>query len=110
MEKYLLHITVMERVEADSTAVVKALNDAVNLKTALHLLGTKGTERRLQGAPQVNKYNPEEYLKAAQVGLLFVEKHAVRAFAQDIDTNGMPQQLEEYHQAFARRSYTGQTT
>lgn len=110
MDKHLLHITVIDRVEPDPAQVTKAVVHALQMKTPLWMLGTKGSQRRLLGPDQVNKFTPENYQHMAQLGLLYTERRVplLRVFAEEIDPQGIPKKWTPYAHAFALRSHEGQ--
>lgn len=109
MEKYLTRMMVSKQVEAEPNKVTKAIMDALNCKSALWLLGTKGSRRRLQG-PVVNNYMPDQYMAVAKAGLLYCEDLEERfAFAPELDSQKLPLLMEDYDGAYSRRSLAGVT-
>lgn len=111
MEKHLITITVRERVEPDPNAVVRATTNAQQMKWKLWLLGGKGSRRCLQGQ-QVIKYTNDQYMQAARAGLLYSEREPevseLWAFSPHLDGHtGLPQLMEPYDFAFAKRSPEG---
>lgn len=110
MEPYLVTVTTRMQVPGDPNAVIRAVRDAQNMKAKLWLLGTKGSRRCLQGQ-QVVHFTTEQFTKAAAGGWLYIEYEAdtTWCFAPGLDENGLPQLLDKYEDAFARRSYAGPT-
>lgn len=108
MDPHLIAMTVMDRVEPTTDAVIRACVDAQNMKTRLCLLGTKGSYRYLQGDQVAKLATTEKYLLAAQQRLLYVVHHEQMAFAAALDPqNNLPVMMEDYNEAFRRRSYAG---
>ena len=101
MEKYLITMTVYERIEADPNAIIRALVQLREGKGRLILLGRKGS---MHAMPDEHKYTHEQLHKAAQEGLLYTEGKKAIAFAPDLDAaTGLPLLMDEYQEAFRRR-------
>lgn len=110
MDPYLITLTIRHRVEATPEAVLKATTGAAEQKHKLLVLGTKGGRHLFYGA-DVNKHTPEEWMKVAKLGLLYVEHFAekdLHVFAADVDMQTGALSLPELvKDVMARRSYAG---
>lgn len=108
MDPHLINMTILDRVDADVNEVIRASVAAGEGKTRLCVLGTKGSYRYLQGEQVAKLATTEKYLLAAQQGLLYVERTTQMAFAAALDNDsGLPVLLENYDDAFRKRSYAG---
>lgn len=110
MDPYLITLTIRPRVEATPEAVLKATTGAFEQKHKLLVLGLKGGVHLYYGA-DVNKHTPEEWLKVAKMGLVYVEHFSeqdLHVFAADVDRQSGALSLPELMKdAMARRSYSG---
>jgi hypothetical protein len=110
MDPYLITMRVRERVSADTAAVLKATTGAFEQKHKLLVLGTKGGMHVYYGS-DVNKHKPEDWLKVAKLGLLYVERFEdrdVHVLAADFDAlSGAVSLPELLKDRMARRSHDG---
>lgn len=109
MEKHYLTIMTSTRVEPETNALIRAMRQAQDMKGQLVVLGTKGSERRLQGSQVALFGEPERFMQFAQHGLLYLELAGSQrhAFAEHLDEHGLPVLLEAKELAFAKRSHEG---
>lgn len=110
MDPYLITLTIRPRVEATTEAVMKATTGAFEQKHKLLVLGTKGGKHLFYGA-DVNTRKPEEWLKVAKMGLLYIEHFAEKdldVFAADVEMETGHLVLPElFRHRMARRTQAG---
>jgi hypothetical protein len=107
MYPYLITINKRRRVEPDPNDVVRATVAAQNMQATLWILGTSGKRYAVNGE-NVAKYTNEQYMTAAQQGMLYVSDGEVWGFCADFDRDtGAPVLMEKFDDVFARRSKKG---
>ena len=99
MEQYLIHLNTMRRLEvAEILDVLRHLDKSKG--DQIWLLGTKGSKRLVE---DLNLYNPEQWKRAAELGLVYVLWHQGWAFAPDVDpATQLPVLMESYDDAFCK--------
>lgn len=110
MDPYLITLRVRARVEADNASVLKATTGAFENKHKLLVVGTRGSLNIYYGE-DVNKYKPEDWMKVAALGLLYVEHFEdkdLHVFAAEVDMETGALSLPELMRTkMARRSLSG---
>lgn len=95
MDQYLISLTTLRRLTWDELKPVLPKMDG-----KLWLLGTKGSRRLVD---KCNVATPEQWQRACELGLVYIEWRGDWAFAPDLDPGThLPLLMVPYKEAFAR--------